>query len=223
MKNIVFMAFISLVSFHSLSQGITKIHSKLGDKESEIYQSSIVGYQRDPYWSIWSDCPGEPFASSILMPQGLNTYYASNICDFDLNTAWVASNNESGIGEKFGFTLRFPDESKFGEVYQFFGVFNVFNGYCKSLKTWTDNARLKTLKLFLNDNPVCLVELIDTWHFQQFDVREFFTHDQDSKLNEWVFEIREGDLLTFEIIEVYRGAKYRDVAVSVFMVQLAGN
>ncbi|MFN3555122.1 MAG: NADase-type glycan-binding domain-containing protein [Bacteroidales bacterium] len=218
-----FLAFISFLSFHAISQDLITVRSEIVDQSSEIYQLSIVEYQTEDYWAIWSGCPGEPFASSFLTPQQFNHYGVSNICDFDLKTAWVVSNEESGVGEKFGFTLDFQEGSKYGEAYQFYGILNVFNGYCKSLKTWTENARLKILKLYLNDTPVCFIELIDTWHFQQFDLRVFFQNEYDTRFEDGFFEIKNGDNLTFEIIEIYPGTKYSDVAVSLFMAELAGN
>ena len=37
------------------------------------------------------------------------------------------------------------------------------------------------------------------------------------------YEIKEGDVLKFEIVSVYKGSTYKDVAISEFLCEGAGN
>jgi len=217
------IALISLIPLRVFSQNVEIIRSTQIERSSDIYENSIMGYKANEFWGIWTMPIGDAFSTSELKPQGQINYSIKNISDYNLNTAWIEGANHYGIGEKFGFVLNFPDNTEYGGAYQFHGIVNLFNGYCKSHETWEQNSRVRTLKVYYNDITVCIVELIDTWHFQYFDIWKFFKNKREDKYLDAPFEIKQGDSLTFEILDVYSGAKYTDVAISEFMAEGAGN
>jgi len=219
----ILISIFSLISISAISQNLEIIKALQIEKSSDIYENNIDGYKTNEFWGIWTMPIGDAFSTSELKPQGQINYSIKNISDYDLNTAWIEGKTDSGIGERLGFTFNFPVNTEYGGAYQFYGIVNLFNGYCKSLETWQQNSRIKKLKVYYNNTPVCIVELIDTWHFQYFDIGKFFKYKRDEKYMEAPFEIKQGDKLTFEILDVYHGTKYKDVALSEFMAEGAGN
>lgn len=223
MIRIVIFVFICLISLRALTQNLENIKAHQIEKSTDIYEESIEEYKTNEFWGIWTMPIGEAISTSELKPQGQTNYSIKNISDYDLNTAWIEGKTDYGIGERFGFTFDFPENTGYGGAYQFFGIINLFNGYCESLETWQQNSRVWKLKVYYNDQPVCIVELIDTWHFQYFDIGKFFKYKRDNKYMDAPFEIKQGDKLTFEILDIYGGTKYKDVAISEFMAEGAGN
>ena len=223
MIRILLFAIISLIPVRIFSQELEIIKSGQIEKSNDIYENSIEEYKKSEYWDIWTTPIGKAFSTSQLKPYKQINYSIKNISDYDLNTAWIEGKTDYGIGEKFGFTFDFPENTQYGTVYEFYGIVNVFNGYCKSLETWQQNSRVRKLKVYYNDTPICIVELIDTWHFQQFDIGKFFKYKRDEKYMDAPFEIIQNDKLTFEILDIYAGTKYKDVAISEFMAQGAWN
>ncbi len=141
-------------------------------------------------------CGGGPdsiIASSELKPNGKLDYKPDNCHDFSLRTAWVEGASGNGIGQSL--TYRFQKLSPpVTEVL-------IYNGYMKSKQTWKDNARVKQLKLYINNKPYALFNLKDTTALQTFSIG---THQG-----------KKDDLyLKFEIVDVYKGDKYEDVAIS---------
>jgi hypothetical protein len=216
---IVFLCFFN----QAFSQDLETIKSILINRESDIYESNIESYKKSEFWGIWTMPIGIPFSTSELKQQGQINYSINNLNDYDLNTAWAPDKQNNGIGEKFGFTFKFPENTEYGGAYQFFGKINLFNGYCKSLNTWSRNSRIKRLKAYYNDKPFCIIELIDSWHFQYFDIGKFFRYKRENQHMNALYEIKEGDRLTFEILDVYPGTKFHDVAISEFMAEGASN
>ncbi|MEP2023202.1 MAG: hypothetical protein ABJH98_09245 [Reichenbachiella sp.] len=168
--------------------------------------------QNGELWGYHSGKIGIPSASSTLKDQGANTYNISNTHDLDLRTAWIEGKRGYGIGETISFKMDYSSDAGYAKVYNFAGVIELFNGYCKSEKVWNENSRIKTLMLTLNDTPVCLIELVDTWQYQSIDLRKLFKEPR--KFPNAEFEITHNDVLNFKIMEVYEGTKYKDTALS---------
>jgi hypothetical protein len=199
------------------------VYSKIVDKDNDNYEASLEAYKNSEFWPMWSMPIGIPHASSSLIALGENSYSVKKIIDYDLNTAWVEGDTSYGIGEYFEFTFDFPENTGYAGAYQFYGICNLFNGYCKSEKLWEANSRVKKLKVYYNNQFVCYVELCDTWRFQSFDIGKYFINRRDNKYMNANYEIKNGDTLKFEIIEVFEGSKYKDVAISEFLCEGAGN
>jgi len=139
-------------------------------------------------------------------------YYGfKKLTDGDPRTAWVEGVSGSGIGEGF-----IVDNSAFFESY-----LEIYNGYQKNPKTWKENSRVKKLKLYANDIPLCFIELEDVMGPQALDLREVGIGVDES--GEMVFgypffkSLLEKDFsepVFFEIVEIYKGTKYSDVCIS---------
>lgn len=132
--------------------------------------------------------------SSTLRPQGSKNYRATNLYDFDHETAWVEGVKGYGIGQWIEYQ---------GVGGNSIESIRILNGYVKSDKAWRENARVKYLKVYCNGKPICIFELKNSRTLQSFNV---------SKLR----GIPYYDIKTFrfEILDVYPGTKYQDTVIS---------
>ncbi len=126
-------------------------------------------------------------ASSTLKAQGSKTYGVNNLADDNPMTAWVEGKPGYGIGESF--TVKAPR------------VNSIFNGYQATPATWKNNSRVKKFKVYANNKPLCFLILKDEMGEQVFDLP--------------LSSSDEGDIeFKFEIVDVYKGLKWDDVAIS---------
>lgn len=88
----------------------------------------------------------------------------------------------------------------------------VVNGYAKNEQTWEENGRVKTLLMYVEDEPYAYLELEDI-------------------LKPQYFELPEGDILAadggeisfkFEIVDVYPGTKYEDTCLTGLVLEFSG-
>jgi hypothetical protein len=142
-------------------------------------------------------------ASSELKSQGQNSYSASNAHDLNYKTAWIEGVPGYGIGEYI--TYHFPPENpRITKII-------IVNGYIKSDKTWKENSRVKTLKIYIDDRPFAILNLTDT------KAEQIFTFDPigHSDRKDWkVLTSLAPWTMKFEIIDVYKGDKYDDTAIT---------
>jgi len=185
--------------------------------------ASTIVETGDMPWHYWSVPIGLAEASSTLAPQGSRSYEISNLSDFDNQTAWVEGTSGQGIGESLTFTFHDFGEGVFGQVYAFFGVCQIINGYTKTPTTWSENSRVKSMTVYFNSSAFAEIELIDTTTMQTFDLTPFFNVPQYRQPNPTGFSPKAGDTLRFEITEVYPGTKYADTAITEFVGQAGGN
>jgi len=210
--SMVFIFFLLRLNAKEIQLGV--VYSKTYKEGNELYSSSIEGYKNNDFWGIWSVPIGECKSSSQLTDINNITFTSENIDDYDLNTAWMVPNY--GIGQCIEFTIDyFPGDNS--EAYQFYGICDIFNGYCKSLVLWKNNSRVKKLKVYFNKVPVCYVNLIDTWQFQSFDISKYLLIDKFKNIS------KSKNILRCEIIEVYKGTKYKDVGFSEFLCEGSAN
>ena len=135
-------------------------------------------------------------ASSRLDPQGDNNYDAPNVLDGNLDTAWVEGTPGYGQGE----SLRFRLDVDYGPGAYVSG-FSINNGYCKSSEAWNENSRVRVLAVYVNDMILERIVIADTPESQTFT---FLTS----------YYVSRGDVLRFEIAEVYKGTTYTDTCIS---------
>lgn len=128
-------------------------------------------------------------ASSTLANQGGINYNVKNINDDNPLTAWVEGKPDYGIGEFF--------EIKSS------GVNTIYNGYQSSPKRWIENSRVKKFKVYKNNVALCFLELTDEMGRQSFELPD---HNQYNPNKEAIYK--------FEIVDVYKGSKWSDVAIS---------
>lgn len=198
------------------SQGLELITSTTAKKGEYSFAQSLEELHHGEKWGWHSGKIGDATASSTLKSNNVSNYQVENLHNLDLKTAWVEGNSNYGIGQSFTFTLSSEEPFNFEN---FDGVIEVFNGYCKSESIWKANSRVKRLKMYYEDSPVCIIELADTWQYQSFEIRKFFLSDQYSDAP---FQLTNGSTLKFEIVEVYPGKKYKDVAISEFVTPSYG-
>lgn len=132
-------------------------------------------------------------ASSALADR----YTAEKVHDFSIVTAWVEGVEGNGEGEYLRYS--FP-----GTCPRITTVL-IHNGYVKNWEVWRDNARVKRLLMYYNDEPYAILNLQDTMGLQSFDVGVLGYEDKDSA-PAWSIK--------FEILEVYPGKKYEDTAIT---------
>ena len=70
---------------------------------------------------------------------------------------------------------------------------------------WINNSRVKKFKIYVDNQPVCYLTLKDKMGGQSFDL-PIKAGDEP-----WLVEWKE---IKFEIIEVYKGDKWSDVAIT---------
>jgi hypothetical protein len=143
-------------------------------------------------------CGGGPYkvtSSSYLKEQGKSTYLPDNLHDFDLFTAWVPDTKDRVIGKKVNFHFK-PFSPRVNQV-------TIYNGYIKNKELWQANSRAKKLKLYINNKPYANLELQDVTASQSFKIDPIQSTDSTKDL-----------VLTFEVIEIYKGTKYGDLAIS---------
>lgn len=141
---------------------------------------------------FYTDCDQEtqPYkASSTLAGQGKKSYGVKNLGDGNPMSAWVEGKPDYGIGESF--------EIKAAAVNV------IYNGYQSTPNNWLENSRVKRFKVYKNNKPLCFLDLKDGMEEQHFELPG---HENYNLLNPHIFK--------FEIVDVYKGSKWPDVAIS---------
>jgi hypothetical protein len=140
-------------------------------------------------------CGGGPYkitASSHLQEQGKITYLPDNIHDFNLLTAWVP---KGSVGMRINFHFK-PFAPRVNEI-------QVWNGYIKNRDLWKANSRVAKFKLYVDGQPTAILNLVDSTNAQSFKIDPVQSTDSTKDMT-----------LTLEILEIYKGTKYSDVAIS---------
>ena len=134
-------------------------------------------------------------SSSSLSSENTTSYIAKNANDLSYKTAWVEGKSDEGIGEylEYYFKNKSPRITKI----------IISNGYMKSDTTWKNNNRVKKLKFYVNGKEYGILNLNDSKTDQVFEIGTFGHNQNGSDL-----------ILKFEILEVYKGDKYNDTAIT---------
>ncbi len=194
-----------------LSQKVAQLdmHENLSAADQAIYNECDM--YLGSYWNIlgpgdnWYDGGKEDTlsASSQLASYKGITYAASNAHDLNYKTVWAEGVKGYGIGETL--TYNFPPQT--ARVTDII----VVNGYVKSLKSWKENSRVKKLKMYLNDEPIAILNLKDSRQQQSFSFEPMGVSERDNYdelMNKPWWSIK------FEIMEVYKGDKYDDTVIT---------
>ncbi|MGK7392800.1 MAG: NADase-type glycan-binding domain-containing protein, partial [Candidatus Cyclobacteriaceae bacterium M2_1C_046] len=177
-------------------------------------EENILKYCDETKGSIWEVegggcswyCGGGPLkitASSYLSSQGDNSYNPKNAHDLNYKNAWVEGVKGYGIGEylEYHFDAASPRINKV----------IVVNGYVKSKKSWTDNSRVKKIKMYVNNEPFAILNLEDKIAEQSFDIPLI---GNANRTNLELLKSQPNWTIKFEIIDIYKGNKYDDVVIS---------
>ena len=124
-----------------------------------------------------------------------DSYKAEFANDLSYKTAWVEGKKDEGIGEYLEYYFK-NDSPRITEII-------ISNGYMKSEETWKNNNRVKKLKLYVNGVPFGILNLKDSRTDQYFAVGTLGHNKNGTDL-----------ILKFEILEVYKGCKYNDTAIT---------
>jgi hypothetical protein len=192
MKSILynFALFLIFTSLLFVSQGqIPTVYTRGGENNVnwEAREKQLSDENPFLFGSGCTESPEKARASSFLNQQGNVTYFATKAIDDNPRTAWVEGKSDYGIGQYIEMDLPY-------------GGYNIgfFNGYQKNIESWKNNSRVKKMKVYGDGIPLCLVVMQDKMGCQFFDI--------PSKA--------EYTWYRFEIVEVYQGLKWKDVAIS---------
>lgn len=140
------------------------------------------------------------FNSSSDLPAYKDNIYIPDMAhDFNVSTAWIEGKKDYGIGEflEYAFDMTAVNEHHLG-----INKIILANGYKKTKKTWEENSRVKKLKMYVDDAPVAILELLDSFEFQTIAIDAILLPQKKAMK------------IKFEIVEVYPGTKYKDTAIS---------
>ncbi|HIC32562.1 MAG TPA: hypothetical protein EYO76_11655 [Flavobacteriaceae bacterium] len=196
----------NLERFHELyskKYGDEKV--KLTDQENKELEKLHEEYDEttESVWDIIDSgcswyCGGGNYkiiASSELKSMKTFSYDAKKANDLSYETAWVEGKDGSGIGEY----LEYHFKKYSAPVTKIF----VSNGYMKTEESWKNNNRVKKLKLYVNNKPFAILNLKDNRSSQEF----VFDYN-------WSKGKQEDNVLRFEILDIYKGNKYNDTAIT---------
>ncbi len=141
--------------------------------------------------------------NSALPDVGELTYGVSNLDDGDLKTAWVEGLDGEGTGAEitFSFPKEYFDEINPDEPWTTtFSGFMMVNGYAKNRATYQKNSRVKRLRLYNNSEALLDISIEDIYGVQSV----YFPP----------ITIGPGSRITFEVLEVYPGSAYTDLAIT---------
>lgn len=193
MKTIQLFLFLFLFSFvHSLAQ-LPVVYAESFDEKIVDWPKIKAEHDKDSENDLdffYNDCAMEIEAfraSSTLENQKDHSYHVRLMTDENPMTAWVPKGD--GIGATF-------------EVLSG-GITSIYNGYQANPKLWEENSRVKKMKVYSNGKPICYLVLEDKMGGQYVDLP-----------GETIFSDSNKQILKFEILETYKGTKYRDVAIS---------
>jgi len=149
------------------------------------------------------------YSSSQLSKNNKASYNPENTHDFKEATAWVEGASGYGIGESITYVF---DYSERPEMADRMGINEliVANGYKKSRELWQLNSRVRTLRMYVNEQHYADIRLQD--HFEIQTVKF-----EPVMFKEGRKEVR------FEILDVYPGDKYQDTAISLLMFDGLGD
>ena len=174
-------------------------YKRYGNLSEEMYFRCLKECQ---YGDAWTDGIIPDIVSSELPPQGNNTYTRLNLGDRDPRTAWVEGDDGYGIGEYLEIKDIYTDAIK---------TMIFFNGFQYSIKLWKYNSRVKTFKVYANGEATAYIHLEDRMGQQIIDFRDFLPKDFHTYEDEKV-------TIRLEIVDVYKGEKWKDVAISDIMI-----
>ena len=133
--------------------------------------------------------------SSVLEPQAGNNYGPANMVDGDPATAWVEGADGIGLGEWI--ELRFTTEMTFQTL-------EIVAGYSKSARLHALNAVPTQLAVVADGTPVDVLSLADGMEMQVLRLTQPVT----------------AHTVRFEVHDAVPGAKWQDLAVSEFYIDL---
>ena len=140
------------------------------------------------FWESWAGTP------PALKP-------ASELCDDDAVTAWISTSQGPGERLEFRIPKHLPPDCR---DTPFYGL-SIANGLIRSLQEFRADARVKTMTLFVNHQPIAQLHLADTWRWQDFSFPDIF--------------LNQGDVIALSIDELYPGKTTQQPAITEGVLQ----
>lgn len=197
----------TLLKYLALSEEYNRIieeeipYDSLNNSQQKLLENEIL-HSEGPFFTGELGCswycatgPSKLVSTSELESTQSNNYNAKNAHDFDLRTAWIEGAEDYGIGEEIKIEFKLASNLKITHI-------DIFNGYSKNEKIWNENSRVKIFSLYVNDKLFGYLNLEDTYKKQRFHIGSL-GGDENDKL-----------YLTLRIIDIYKGDKYMDTAIS---------
>jgi len=213
MKNKIIIIFLILTT-SIYSQEIKTINSIQGN-DSDFFDYEDYDENQKPIgkfeflkgcsWYCGGSVTNTAASSELKEQNGIN-YSPKNAHDFDKNTAWIEGKSDYGIGEFIEYQFDFKDYS--GGL----GINKILiaNGYKKSKNDWKNNSRVKQLRMYINGKPYSIINLLDSFEIQTIDIDKIMIPPNETTK------------LRFEIIDIYKGDRYKDTAISLLMFDGVG-
>ena len=196
-----------------------KIGSFKGYKEEEadaidMEEGEVFGYDDRLTMGCSAWCGAEEYicqaqASSTLPAQAGINYRVSNLTEGSRFSVWSEGAKGPGIGEYIDIKQMYMGS---GDPEFTFASICIVNGYAENEEKWQENGRVKSFKLYYEDEYMGLIELEDTMLPQYIDV----TPVQMKVGNGFEADFR------FEIAEVYEGTKYEDTCITGIVIDFEG-
>ncbi len=157
------------------------------------------------------------FASSTLYPQKDYNYNISNIDDGNTKTAWIEGVGSYGINEQLLFTSSIDE--KWNTLTIQIDSIGIVNGYAFNDTIYSQNSRVKKIKIssgfqsgYFDDN----FEMIDFDQlFEDKNTDTYFILKDTPEMQYLVFNPPiKANTLILTILDIYKGSKYSDTAIS---------
>jgi hypothetical protein len=236
----VILSFCSLCTEASIK---TLSPSEIGEFESpvDINHDDYPSFQPDPkgkHYNFWNfSTEGCSVFCAILgyevsvnasstLPQINNTKYEpENLLEPIRDAVWCEGVKGYGIGERINMSIKLKAHFEGQEDQIYFPDLMIVNGHARTDTTWKNNSRVKTLRLYVGGEPWRDLHLEDTIKPQIFSFakgEEIYPVKSGKKISvpDWENENDGPNAATyqtdfsFEIIEVYPGAKYDDTCIT---------
>ena len=189
------------------------------EEDGAVYSSDARSFGWEEW--LWDGCSSwcsvtlfqsDVTASSTLKPQGIYSYAPSNTQSTDRETAWVEGVEGDGVGESIEIeqTCVVADETYETDIG--FVELCIVNGYAATEKNWSENNRVKELKMYFNGEFVAVIALEDTIKQQYIDISQFGLKVQNGETARFKFEIG----------SVYQGTKYDDTCLTGLLIEFTG-
>ena len=189
---LIFLLSLLIFTVNSLAQGgLPNFAAVAVEKEEEYVPNECSFYCAN--FSVTER------ASSTLPHRDKLRYNAKQAQDHNLNTAWVEGSAGDGVGEFLEYIVD-TSEHVGDDPLKVTGL-RIYNGYRKSRELWRDNSRVKRLKMYVNGKPYAIINLQDAFNHQTVEVGTIELKAKKTTLK-------------FEIVEVYKGRKYSDTAIT---------
>ncbi len=148
-------------------------------------RTPLTATRYDEWGALYKDC-----TSNLI--EKTKSYPVDNLSKLVVDTPWVESAKEAGIGE--GFTIR---KASSGSLPKYLLLMNGYISYEKPY-LYKQNNRIKKIKVTgLESGKSKILDVLDTPHPQTVDI-SFLTKPEDIRV---------------EIADVYKGTKYDDTCL----------